>query len=132
MVAKLTVWHTSLTAALLCAAQIVWAEEPTNAANSTPTEQLSWQNLSNEQRQALIKRYQDLRQLPDTERVNLQQRMDWFSQLSKDKQQQMREVWQQMSSSEREQWKIRLQKASPEQREALREDIMQTYDKKLF
>ncbi|TEU30833.1 DUF3106 domain-containing protein [Alkanindiges illinoisensis] len=89
----------------------------------------SWQKLTPEERAELLKSYQALRQLDDKDRQDLQQRMEWFSQLPKDQQQRMREVWQNMSDSEREHWKAQLKTASsPEQREELREKIMQKYD----
>ncbi|RYY80740.1 MAG: DUF3106 domain-containing protein [Moraxellaceae bacterium] len=89
----------------------------------------TWQKLSVEERAELLKSYQALRQLDDKDRQDLQQRMDWFSQLPKDQQQRMREVWQNMSDSEREHWKAQLKTAnSPEQREELREKIMEKYD----
>ncbi|ONG41639.1 hypothetical protein BKE30_04245 [Alkanindiges hydrocarboniclasticus] len=89
----------------------------------------TWQKLSAEERAELLKSYQALRQLDDKDRQDLQQRMEWFSQLPKDQQQRMREVWQNMSDTEREHWKAQLKTAnSPEKREALREKIMQKYD----
>lgn len=89
----------------------------------------TWQKLSAEERAELLKSYQALRQLDDKDRQDLQQRMEWFSQLPKDQQQRMREVWQNMSDTEREHWKAQLKTAnSPEKRKALREKIMQKYD----
>lgn len=88
-----------------------------------------WQKLTAEERAELLKSYQALRQLDDKGRQDLQQRMEWFSQLPKDQQQRMREVWQNMSETEREHWKAQLKTvASPEQREELREKIMEKYD----
>lgn len=112
--------------------QLVWADNDNKAPPLASVDNLTWQKLTDEQRNNLIKRYQDLRQLPETERLDLQQRMDWFSQLSKDKQQRMREVWQNMSASEREHWKTKLRQVSPTQRETLREQIMEKYDKDSF
>lgn len=89
----------------------------------------TWQKLSAEERAELLKSYQALRQLDDKDRQDLQQRMEWFSQLPKDQQQRMREVWQNMSDTERERWKAQLKTANtPEQREELREKIMEKYD----
>lgn len=129
MVAKQGLLYIAI--AVLCV-QASWANAEIKPASLSGMDSLTWQNLSDEQRNNLIKRYQDLRQLPDTERQDLQQRMDWFSQLSKDKQQRMREVWQNMSASEREHWKVRLKQASPNQRDILREKIMAKYDRDTF
>jgi len=103
------------------------SEKPDVMVNSAMP--ASWQKFTPEERAELLKSYQALRQLDDKDRQDLQQRMEWFSQLPKDQQQRMREVWQNMSDSEREHWKAQLKTASsPEQREELREKIMQKYD----
>lgn len=91
---------------------------------STP----AWQQLSAEQRRELLDSYQSLRQLDDKDKQDLQQRMDWFSQLPKDQQQRMREAWQNMSATEREHWKNQLKTASADQRDQLREKILEKYD----
>ena len=62
----------------------------------------TWDSMSDEEQQALIKRYQSLnKELPESARNSLQQRMDWFSQLPDAEKQQMREAWQKMSTQER-------------------------------
>ncbi len=94
----------------------------------TPTSSSGWQQLSAEQRRELLNSYQSLRQLDDKDKQDLQQRMDWFSQLPKDQQQRMREVWQNMSATERTHWKDQLKNASAEQRDQLREQILEKYD----
>lgn len=94
----------------------------------TPTSSPGWQQLSVEQRRELLNSYQNLRQLDDKDKQDLQQRMDWFSQLPKDQQQRMREVWQNMSATERTHWKDQLKNASAEQRDQLREQILEKYD----
>lgn len=94
----------------------------------TPTSSSGWQQLSAEQRRELLNSYQNLRQLDDKDKQDLQQRMDWFSQLPKDQQQRMREVWQNMSATERTHWKDQLKNASAEQRDQLREQILEKYD----
>jgi thioesterase domain-containing protein len=122
-----------ITIAMLCMPMAgANANNDTKPAALPSVDHLTWQKLTDEQRDDLIKRYQDLRQMPEAERLDLQQRMDWFSQLPKDKQQRMREVWQNMSASEREHWKAKLRQVSPTQRETLREKIMQKYDKNSF
>ena len=88
----------------------------------------SWHQLSTEQRRDLLNAYQSLRQLDDKDKQDLQQRMDWFSQLPKDQQQRMRDAWQNMSGTEREHWKSQLKTASAEQRDLMREKILEKYD----
>lgn len=117
---------------LICASLIIcgmtssYADE--SIKNVSATSEQQWQALNEEQRNELIKRYQDLHQLPEQERADLQQRMDWFSQLPKEKQQHMRIAWQNMSASQRDYWKRKLQRASPDQREVLREKILAKYN----
>lgn len=88
----------------------------------------NWQQLSAEQRMDILKSYQVLHQLDDKDRQNLQQQLDWFSQLSRQQQQRMREAWQNMSESEREYWKAQLKSASVEDRNEIREKILDKYD----
>ena len=76
----------------------------------TASSSSGWQQLSVEQRRELLNSYQSLRQLDDKDKQDLQQRMDWFSQLPKDQQQRMREAWQNMSATERAHWKDQLKK----------------------
>ncbi len=102
-------------------------EKKSLATSMTPSTP-AWQQLSPEQRRELLNSYQSLRQLDDKDKQDLQQRMDWFSQLPKDQQQRMREAWQNMSSTEREHWKNQLKTASADQRDQLREKILEKYD----
>ncbi|RZG44570.1 DUF3106 domain-containing protein [Acinetobacter wuhouensis] len=95
-------------------------------ANSQVNE--TWDGLSEEEQKALIKRYQNLKEIPTNQSVALQQRMDWFTQLPEQEKQKMREVWQQMSSSERNEMRQKMQKATTaEQRNDIREEYMQKY-----
>ncbi|MDY6484004.1 MULTISPECIES: DUF3106 domain-containing protein [Acinetobacter] len=88
----------------------------------------TWDSMSDEEQQALIKRYQSLnKELPESARNSLQQRMDWFSQLPDAEKQQMRESWQKMSTQERKELSQRLQKAEPENRALIREEYIQKY-----
>ncbi len=48
-------------------------------ANTQVTD--TWDSLSDSEQLALIKRYQSLKEIPEQQRVSLQQRMDWFTQL---------------------------------------------------
>ena len=97
-------------------------------ATVVTTSSSGWQQLSAEQRRELLNSYQSLRQLDDKDKQDLQQRMDWFSQLPKDQQQRMREAWQNMSATERAHWKDQLKNASAEQREQMREQILEKFD----
>ena len=61
----------------------------------------TWDALSDVEQQALIKKYQTLKEIPAAQSVSLQQRMDWFTQLPDAEKQRMRETWQKMSTLER-------------------------------
>ena len=95
-------------------------------ANSQVNE--TWDALSEEEQKALIKRYQNLKEIPTDQSTALQQRMDWFTQLPDQEKQKMREVWQQMSSTERNELRKKMQKAlTTEQRNDIREQYMLKY-----
>lgn len=94
-------------------------------ANTQVTD--TWDSLSDSEQLALIKRYQSLKEIPEQQRVSLQQRMDWFTQLPNAEKQRMRDTWQMMSSQERKELGTRMQKASPEQRLAIREEYILKY-----
>ena len=100
----------------------VFSKDANSQVNDT------WDTMSDTEQQELIKRYQNLKEIPQEQRVALQQRMDWFSQLPKDQQQRMREAWQNMSATERAHWKDQLKNASAEQREQMREQILEKFD----
>ena len=87
----------------------------------------TWDALSDTEQQALIKRYQSLKELPAEKSVSLQQRMDWFTQLPELEKQKMRDAWQKMSSQERKELGARMQHATPEDRAAIREEYMHKY-----
>ncbi len=89
----------------------------------------TWEALSEQEQLALIKRYQNLKELPDGQSAALQQRMDWFTQLPEQEKQKMRETWQQMSSQERNDLRMHMQKARPEQRHAIRQEYINKYIK---
>ncbi len=124
----------TVTAIVLTGSCILTTVETANAnaaekkSTVTATSSSGWQQLSAEQRRELLNSYQSLRQLDDKDRQDLQQRMDWFSQLPKDQQQRMREAWQNMSATERAHWKDQLKNASAEQREQMREQILEKFD----
>ena len=88
----------------------------------------TWDGLSEDEQKALIKRYQNLKEIPTNQSTGLQQRMDWFTQLPEQEKQKMREVWQQMSSAERNEMRKKMQKAiTTEQRNDIREEYMEKY-----
>lgn len=88
----------------------------------------AWDTLSEDEQRALIKRYQNLKEIPETQSVSLQQRMDWFTQLPEQEKQKMREAWQQMSSDERHTMRKKLDKATTaEQRAEIRGQYLQKY-----
>ena len=87
----------------------------------------SWENMSEEEQEALIKRYQSLKEVTDDTGNSLQQRMDWFTQLPDAEKQKMREAWQKMSIQERKELANRLQKADPEQRTQIRNEYINKY-----
>ncbi|WP_168417772.1 DUF3106 domain-containing protein [Acinetobacter towneri] len=87
----------------------------------------TWETLSEEEQMALIKRYQNLKEIPADKSVALQQRMDWFTQLPESEKQKMRETWQKMSTQERKELGQRLQQATPEQRPLIRQEYIQKY-----
>ncbi|MCL6234955.1 MULTISPECIES: DUF3106 domain-containing protein [Acinetobacter] len=87
----------------------------------------TWDSLSEAEQQALIKKYQALKEIPADQRVSLQQRMDWFTQLPDSEKQRMRETWQKMSTLERKELATRMQKASPDERPAIRDEYINKY-----
>ena len=88
----------------------------------------TWTALSDEEQRALIKRYQNLKEIPESQSAELQQRMDWFTQLPEQEKAQMREAWQQMSTSERNELRKKMQSATnSEQRKEIREEYLNKY-----
>lgn len=87
----------------------------------------TWETLSEKEQLALIKRYQNLKEIPAEKSVALQQRMDWFTQLPDSEKQKMRETWQKMSTQERRELGQRLQQATPEQRPLIRQEYILKY-----
>ena len=88
----------------------------------------TWDALSDDELRALIKRYQNLKEIPESQSVELQQKMDWFTQLPEQEKSQMREAWQKMSSSERNELRQKMQKATTnQQRKEIRESYLTKY-----
>ena len=87
----------------------------------------TWNTLSENEQRALIKRYESLKDEPKDQSVDLQQRMDWFTQLPEQENQKMRDAWQKMSTQERNDLRKRMQKAPLEERAAIREEYIEKY-----
>jgi t-SNARE complex subunit (syntaxin) len=92
-----------------------------------PTTEEAWDNLSPEEQRVLIKRYQSLKEIPTEQSSQLQQRMEWFTQLPEDEKQKMRDVWQKMSTQERNSLRKRMLNASTEQKVNIREEYLSKY-----
>ncbi|WP_088459271.1 DUF3106 domain-containing protein, partial [Acinetobacter soli] len=75
----------------------------------------TWDALSDDEQRALIQRYQSLKEAPNDKKIDLQQRMDWFTQLPEQEKQKMRDTWQKMSTQERNDLRKRMQNASMEE-----------------
>ncbi|MFW1951087.1 DUF3106 domain-containing protein [Acinetobacter beijerinckii] len=94
--------------------------------NKATTEE-AWDDLSPEEQRVLIKRYQTLKEIPTDQSSQLQQRMEWFTQLSEDEKQKMRDVWQKMNTQERNILRKRMQNASADERLNIREEYLTKY-----
>ena len=94
---------------------------------SKPTTEEAWDDLSPEEQRILIKRYQTLKEIPTDQSSQLQQRMEWFTQLPDDEKQKMRDVWQKMSTQERNNLRKRMQNASLEERVTIRDEYLSKY-----
>lgn len=92
-----------------------------------PTTEEVWDDLSPEEQRVLIQRYQNLKEIPIGQSSQLQQRMEWFTQLPDDEKQKMRDVWQKMSTQERNNLRKRMQNASTEEKVSIREEYLSKY-----
>ncbi|NNP70899.1 DUF3106 domain-containing protein [Acinetobacter sp. Ac_5812] len=92
-----------------------------------PAAEEAWDDLSPEEQRVLIKRYQTLKEIPTNQSSQLQQRMEWFTQLPEDEKQKMRDVWQKMSMQERNTLRKRMLNASNEERVNIREEYLTKY-----
>lgn len=92
-----------------------------------PTTEEAWDDLSPEEQRVLIQRYQTLKEIPTNQSTQLQQRMEWFTQLPENEKQKMRDVWQKMSTQERNTLRKRMQNASVEERLNIREAYLSKY-----
>ena len=94
---------------------------------SKPTTEEAWDDLSPEEQRFLFKRYQTLKEIPTDQGSQLQQRMEWFTQLPDDEKQKMRDIWQKMSTQERNNLRKRMQNASLEERVTIRDEYLSKY-----
>ncbi|ENX56134.1 MULTISPECIES: DUF3106 domain-containing protein [Acinetobacter] len=92
-----------------------------------PVTEEAWDDLSPEEQRVLIKRYQTLKEIPTNQSSQLQQRMEWFTQLPEEEKQKMRDVWQKMSMQERNILRKRMLNASSEERVNIREEYLSKY-----
>lgn len=92
-----------------------------------PTTEEAWDDLSPEEQRVLIQRYQTLKEIPTNQSTQLQQRMEWFTQLPENEKQKMRDVWQKMSTQERNTLRKRMQNASVEEGLNIREEYLSKY-----
>ncbi|ENX03648.1 hypothetical protein F900_00742 [Acinetobacter modestus] len=100
-----------------------WAFSKSNK----PTTEEAWDDLSPEEQRVLIKRYQSLKEIPTDQGSQLQQRMEWFTQLPEDEKQKMRDVWQKLGTQERNTLRKRMQNASAEEKVNIREEYLSKY-----
>ena len=70
---------------------------------------------------------QTLKEIPTDQGSQLQQRMEWFTQLPDDEKQKMRDIWQKMSTQERNNLRKRMQNASLEERVTIRDEYLSKY-----
>ena len=100
----------------------IFSKDTSNPSNE------AWNALSEEEQRALIKRYQNLKEIPEEQRVSLQQRMDWFTQLPESEKNQMREAWQQMSTAERNELRKKMSMTTDNQkRKEIRNEYLNKY-----
>ncbi|MBP6353278.1 MAG: DUF3106 domain-containing protein [Acinetobacter sp.] len=92
-----------------------------------PMTEEAWNDLSIEEQRVLIKHYQTLKEIPADQSAQLQQRMEWFTQLPDNEKQEMRDVWQKMSTQERNNLRKRMQDASAEERINISKEYFNKY-----
>lgn len=102
---------------------------PFSQKNHTPTPtDDNWNELTVQQQETLLQRYQSIKDISESQRTALQQKMDWFTQLPEEEQQKMREAWQQMNSQERKKMRMLMQQAkTKEERDTIREEYIRKY-----
>ena len=106
-----------------------WADYwPFSKIHTQNNNNQDWDSLSEKEQKALIQRYEQLKDTPKNQNVDLQQRMEWFTQLPEQEKQKMRDAWQKMSLQERKDLAKRMQKASSnEERTLIRHEYIEKY-----
>ena len=83
--------------------------------------------LKNDSISPLNTNIETLKEIPTDQGSQLQQRMEWFTQLPDDEKQKMRDIWQKMSTQERNNLRKRMQNASLEERVTIRDEYLSKY-----
>ncbi|MBF7694912.1 DUF3106 domain-containing protein [Acinetobacter rathckeae] len=97
---------------------------PSNAMNNDD----NWNELSTSQQQVLLQHYQSLKDIPEKQRTDLQQKMEWFTQLSEEEQQRLRLAWQHMNTQQRKQLRKEIEQAkTKEERDQIRQQYIEKY-----
>lgn len=97
---------------------------PSNVMNNDD----NWNELSTSQQQVLLQHYQSLKDIPEQQRTDLQQKMEWFTQLSEEEQQRLRLAWQHMNTQQRKQLRKEIEQAkTKEERDQIRQQYIEKY-----
>lgn len=87
-----------------------------------------WNELNPQQQDVLLQHYQNLKEIPESQRMTLKQRMDWFTQLSEADQQKMRDAWQKMNTEQRKKLRKLMDQAETKvERDQIRNEYIQKY-----
>lgn len=84
-----------------------------------------WQALSVEERVELRQKYQRFKQLTPEQQQQIKQRFRWFKSLPQDQRDQLRASWQSLTSAEKNALRKRFRSAGREERQKLRENLIQ-------
>lgn len=88
----------------------------------------NWDELTPQQQKVVLQHYQTLKDVPENQN-QLQQRMDWFTQLPENEKQKIRDVWQNMSVKARKEMRLKMQKAKNKtERNKIRNEYMQKFN----
>ncbi|MBF7684690.1 DUF3106 domain-containing protein [Acinetobacter sp. B10A] len=97
-------------------------------SQSNVTNSDDWSELSATQQQVLLQHYQNLKDIPEQQRTILQQKMEWFTQLSEEEQQRLRLAWQHMNTQQRLQLRDQIEQAkTKEERDQIRQQYIEKY-----
>lgn len=87
-----------------------------------------WNELNPQQQEVLLQHYQNLKEIPENQRIALKERMDWFNQLSETEQQKMRDAWQKMNTEQRKKLQHLMDQATNKtERDQIRNEYIQKY-----